>query len=273
MKNNQPLQLRSKPNHPCHQFPNTPNPCPYTHTHTHISHKPLLLLHIPTPNTLPRHRSPFLRASTVTFADHPRRSPNFSAHTPSPPQTEGLPVWLVSLLHILPHSHPPHFLALASLPAPEEIAPTSYRSTPHSRTPSPRHSGLPASSPEAQPRHVGTGTPPHTPLKPARAGGTRVDRSLRRRSPGQCPQARFLRPLERRGRRFPGTHLEPVVNISPGFPSTNSSTRVLPSPPPTYLAAEDPPSSATPPPSARGPSRPPLTSAAELRVGAGRRAV
>lgn len=39
------------------------------------------------------------------------------------------------------------------------------------------------------------------------------------------------RSLERRGRGFSGTHLEPVVNISPGFPSTNSSSgSPLPSP-------------------------------------------
>lgn len=44
------------------------------------------------------------------------------------------------------------------------------------------------------------------------------------------PSPASSRSLERRGRRFPGTHLEPVVNISPGFPSTNSSARALPSP-------------------------------------------
>lgn len=68
---------------------------------------------------------------------------------------------------------------------------------------------------------------------------------------------------ERRGRRFPGTHLEPVVNISPGFPSTNSSARALPSPPPTSLAAEGPPSPQLPllpppagPPARHSPTRP-----------------
>lgn len=66
------------------------------------------------------------------------------------------------------------------------------------------------------------------------------------------------RSLERRGRRIPGTHLEPVVNISPGFPSTNSSARALPSPPPTYLAAEGPPSLSSPS-SLRPPALPPAT--------------
>lgn len=64
--------------------------------------------------------------------------------------------------------------------------------------------------------------------------------------------------LEQRERRFPGTHLEPVVNISPGFPSTNSSARALPSPPPTYLAAEGPPSLSSPS-SLRPPALPPAT--------------
>lgn len=79
--------------------------------------------------------------------------------------------------------------------------------------------------------------------------------------------------LERRGRRFLGTHLEPVVNISPGFPSTNSSARALPSPPPTDSQPRARLPSAPPPPSARRPARPPLTSAAGQRVGAGRREV
>ena len=43
------------------------------------------------------------------------------------------------------------------------------------------------------------------------------------------PQPRSLLVVGAEGRRFPGTHLEPVVNISPGFPSTNSSARALPS--------------------------------------------
>lgn len=75
---------------------------------------------------------------------------------------------------------------------------------------------------------------------------------------------------ERRGRRFPGTHLEPVVNISPGFPSTNSSARALPSPPPHLSRSRGPAfPSAPPPPSARRPSRPPLTNAARLPGGRG----
>ena len=72
------------------------------------------------------------------------------------------------------------------------------------------------------------------------------------------PSPASSRSLERRRRRFPGTHLEPVVNISPGFPSTNSSARALPSPPPTYLAAEGPPSLSSPS-SLRPPALPPAT--------------
>lgn len=79
------------------------------------------------------------------------------------------------------------------------------------------------------------------------------------RSPGQCPAAPRPPPSwERRGRGLPGTHLEPVVNMSPGFPSTNSSARALPSPPPTALAAEGPPSLRFPS-SLRPPALPPAT--------------
>lgn len=77
---------------------------------------------------------------------------------------------------------------------------------------------------------------------------------------------------ERRGKRFPGTHLEPVVNISPGFPSTNSSAPALPSPPPTYLAAEGPPSLSSPS-SLRPSALPPAThQRGRAARGAGRRA-
>lgn len=304
MKNNQPLRLRSKPNHPCHQFPNTPNPCPYTHTHTHLPQTPALATHsdtqhaappqepLPTGNhghlrgpSAPQHE--LLSPHSLTTAD--RRAPRLAGlPTPHPPTPAPSP---------LPR---PRFPPGSRGDCPN--LPSLYSTLPNTFTP-------PQRAPRLQPRGpaqaCGDRHPRLTPLKllgpgaPALTGasGREVRRTppdarpstahrprsagVRscllgppgRRSPGRCPQARFLRPLERRGRRFPGTHLELVVNISPGFPSTNSSTRVLPSPPPTYLSAEDPPSSATPPPSARGPSRPPLTSAAGLRVGAGRRTV
>lgn len=141
-------------------YTQTPSP-----THTSPTN-PCSRLHIPTPNTLPptnspscgspRSPSPAILAPSLT--SHPT-----VARGCLPPKTDTLK--LVSPLHILPHTHPPHFLALASLSAPEKLSPTSPRSSPHPQTPSPRHGSLPASSPEAQPGHVGQ-APPLPPLMP-----------------------------------------------------------------------------------------------------------
>ncbi|XP_069846398.1 uncharacterized protein [Dipodomys merriami] len=205
---------------------------------------------------------------------------------------------------LIPHRPPPKTLE----PAPRfPSSPTSPRPAPRPQTPSTRHRGLPASGPEARPRHEGPAPPP-PPLMPvpggAQAEENPPDRALRktapgdprslhssaaapgepgvpsslsgpsgRQSPGRGPPAPLPcpQPLERREKRFPGTHLEPVVNISSGFPSTNSSARLSPPLPPPLSPPRARLPSAPPPPSARRPARPPLTSAAALPVEAGRR--
>lgn len=148
-------------------MPTIPRYTPSPFAYTHLSYKPLLWWcgNVYTHHTTSPPQLPFPQVSTVTFADHRCPNPNFSPHTPSPQK----PPRPVSPLRSLPHTRPPHFLALASLPALEELPPTSPRSPPRPRTPSPLHRGFPASSPEARPRHVGQAPPPPPPMPgPAR---------------------------------------------------------------------------------------------------------
>ncbi|XP_021011404.1 proline-rich receptor-like protein kinase PERK2 [Mus caroli] len=171
------------------------------------------------------------------------------------------PLELGCLLHIFPA--PSSTLPSGPLSSPQ----ASPRTLPRPRTPSPSTAGSSASSPEAGPRHAGQ-TPLPSPLTPASAEPRHpphIDRSLPERglrrttsdplslhcSPppeswsAESPlgslgeqesgpvalRASSSLSSEWRGRRIPGTHLVPVVNISPGFPSTNSSARApLPSP-------------------------------------------
>ena len=86
---------------------------------------------------------PFPPGSTVTFADRPCPSPNPTLpHRRSPTRSGQSPGSTSSHTH----THPPHFLALASLPAPKELSPASPRSPPH---PKPLHPATAGSSPPA----------------------------------------------------------------------------------------------------------------------------
>ncbi|XP_014639014.1 PREDICTED: formin-like protein 3 [Ceratotherium simum simum] len=203
------------------------------------------LTRFPAPTPLPRGTHGHLRGP-------PRPNPNFSALSLSPPETATL--GLVSLLHILPHTHPPHFLALASLPAPDALSPTSPRS-PH--TPKPLHP--PQQAPRLRPRGPararGAGAPspaPHAGPEPGHVQGSLCERGLRRTTPD--PRSVSCSPPPERW----GAESPLGFPRDPGFPSTNSSARALPSPPPTYLAAEGPPSLSSPS-SLRPPALPPAT--------------
>lgn len=148
----------SKPGGGCPPSPNTPKPLPLSPQLPQARPRS-----VPPPTTLPRRELPSCghpRSPSTTIA-----APALTAHPTLPPPKTETPR-LVSPLHILPHQHPPHFLALASLPAPQELSPTSPRSTPHPQTPSPRLGKLPASGREAQPPHVR-----QAPLMPAPGQG------------------------------------------------------------------------------------------------------
>ena len=162
---------RSPPRNACPPLSDPPNPVPCTLP----SHNPQLSLHTPQLRSLPRHNSPSHRgprspSRTVpapALTSHPtlshRRSPTRSGRSPGSTSS---------------HTHPPHFLALASLPAPKELSPASPRSPPHPQTSSPRHGGLPASGPEAHPGHMGQAPPRQPLLPPSRAEGSLLRRGV-----------------------------------------------------------------------------------------------
>ena len=94
------------------------------------------------------------------------------------------------------------------------------------------------------------------------------------RSPGRYPPAPL--PLGRwRGGEggSPGLTSSLLSTLAPGFPAPTPALWLSPPLPPPSSQPRARLPSAPPPPSARRPSRPPLTSAAGLRVGAGRREV
>ncbi|XP_060228978.1 uncharacterized protein LOC132649328 [Meriones unguiculatus] len=220
---------------------------------THLPQSPAVVRG-PTADTLPVHNSQSLGTSTPqTLTSRP---------------TLAQPRSLQGFSWLLP----------SGLPSPPSLS--SHSSTPPKT--SPLHSRLPRLQPRGPAQACGASTSsaaPHASLGPAesfptlsrpsgqgvwggrhptrsslhgspppRAGErSRLSGSAGSRSPGRYPPgAGPPLPRERRGKRLPGTHLEPVVNISPGFPSTNSSAPALPSPPPTSLAAEGPPSLSSP---------------------------
>ncbi|XP_038516330.1 basic proline-rich protein-like isoform X1 [Canis lupus familiaris] len=111
---------------------------------------------------------------------------------------------------------------------------------------------------------------------PPERGGAEVPSRLSgpsgSRSPGRCPPA----PLPPEGRSgggggSPGLTSSLLSTSAPGFPAPTPALGLSPPLPPPSSQPRARLPSAPPPPSARRPSRPPLTSAAGLRVGAGRR--
>lgn len=92
------------------------------------------------------------------------------------------------------------------------------------------------------------------------------------RSPGRCPPDP-LPPDRWSGGEggSPGLTSSLLSTLAPGFPAPTPALGLSPPLPPPISQPRARLPSAPPPPSARRPSRPPLTSAAGLRVGAGRR--
>lgn len=87
VKNHRPMGLkRSTPNNPRPPLPSTPKPLPLN---TALPQPPAPAPHASTP-LASRPQLPFPPGSTVTCADHPRPSPNFAPHTPSPPEPDTL---------------------------------------------------------------------------------------------------------------------------------------------------------------------------------------
>lgn len=92
------------------------------------------------------------------------------------------------------------------------------------------------------------------------------------RSPGRCPPAPLPPDRWSVGEGgSPGLTSSLLSTLAPGFPAPTPALGLSPPLPPPISQRRARLPSAPPPPSARRPSRPPLTSAAGLRVGAGRR--
>ena len=154
--------------------PKHPNPFPYTL----VSHNPLLLLHTPLPDTLPRHsspshagpRSPSRTIPAPTRTSHPtlphQRSPTRSGRSPrsTSSHTRTLPTSSPSLPSRLPESFPQPPLALLHTPKPPQ--PVTAGSPPPAPRPGPGMWG----------RH-----PLDRPSCLPQARSSRVDGSLRRR--------------------------------------------------------------------------------------------
>lgn len=87
-------------------------------------------------------RSPSRTVPTPALTSHPtlphRRSPTRSGRSPGSTSSHT-------------HTHPPHFLALASLPAPKELSPASPRSPPHPKPLHPATAGSPPPAPRPTP--------------------------------------------------------------------------------------------------------------------------
>ncbi|XP_077752558.1 uncharacterized protein LOC144313295 [Canis aureus] len=275
---------------------------------TRISHNPLLRRHPPGPHSRPLARGPPRSPSPTTVAPTPTspltprtrptpRRPGWSpgstsshARAPSPPPRRRVPPAPGSLpaapLARLHTSAPPQRLQ----PRGPARAWRGGEDTPAPRTPPPaaaaphvcpgpgapavtgasgslRERGLRRTPPEL--RSVCCSPPPER-------GGAEVPSRLSgpsgSRSPGRCPPA----PLPPEGRSgggggSPGLTSSLLSTSAPGFPAPTPALGLSPPLPPPSSQPRARLPSAPPPPSARRPSRPPLTSAAGLRVGAGRR--